>query len=483
MAVDILLIETFAYCPHLETSGEIAIELKKTNDLEVGIAFIDVDNPDDYIPKPKLFIPRSRQNRVRALFRVLNRYGIENCWIEIPDEVSTKLIFEKIQNQIDNCNDIQSIKEIRIDDFKIGMGVASSYVSYMKDPEPYINKNLIERYFKSAIATYLTAERLIKCFNPLKVITYNGRFACSKPIVDVCKKYSIPLLYHERGATKERYYLSDKSPHDFKAIRASIKEMWELSQDQNKEEIAESYFLRKIKGEGIGWVSFTEKQIKGMIPEKSKKYRWTYYSSSDDEYIYVEDSIEHPIFKSQIESIHWLINYAAQLDDVELVIRVHPHKEQKSQKLRDSWNNLNGKNVLVVPSYSLVDSYALAKNSDLIIVYGSTMGVEAAYLGKPVITIGDATYKGLDCTYEPSSLQELRDYLSLKKLEPKETKNSLPFGYYYMLYGNLFSYYKPYNLFQGKFVDEHLSYENQIFSRLYEMKLKLTRLFQFIKRS
>ncbi|URR34925.1 hypothetical protein NBE99_09780 [Thermosynechococcus sp. HN-54] len=475
MTVDILLIETFAYCPHLETSGEIAIKFKK-NDLEVGIVFIDVDNPDDYIPKPKFLIPRSRQNRVKALFGVLKGYNIENCWIEIPDESLTNLLFEKIRNQIDSCNDIRSIKEIKIHDLNIGLGVASSYVSYMKDPEPYINKELIQRYFKSAIATYLTTEKLIKRFSPRKIITYNGRFACSKPIVDLCKKYSIPLLYHERGATKERYYLSDNSPHDFKAIRTSIKEMWELSEVQGKDEIAESYFLRKIKGEGIGWVSFTENQLKGMVPEKSKKYRWTYYSSSDDEFIYVEGSIEHPIFKSQIEAIHWLIDYVAKLNDVELVIRVHPYKEQKSQRLRDFWNNLCGKNVSVVPSYSPVDSYALAKNSDLIIVYGSTIGVEAAYLGKPVIVIGDATYRELDCVYEPSSLEELSGYLSLKFLNPKNSKNVMPFGYYYMTYGELFSYYKPYSLFHGKFVDKYLLYENQIFSRLHELKLNLSQL-------
>lgn len=480
MTLDILLIETFAYCPHLETSGEIAIELKK-NGLEVGIIFIDVDNPDDYIPKNKFLIRRSRQNRVKALFRVLGRFGIENCLIETPDEVLTSSLFEKIWNQVENCKDITSIKEIRIDDIKIGLGVASSYVSYMKDPEPHINKELIKRYFNSAIATYITTEKIIQNFNPHKVITYNGRFACSKPIVDVCKKYSIPILYHERGATKERYYLSHNPPHDFKAIRASIREMWHLSQDPNKEEIAKSYFLRKIKGEGVGWVSFTENQIKEMIPEKSKKYRWTYYSSSDDEYIYVEDSIEHPIFQSQIEAIQWLIDYVAKLDDVELVIRVHPHKEQKSQRLRDFWNNLSGNNVLVVPSYSRVDSYALAKNSDLVIVYGSTMGVEAAYLGKPVIVIGDAIYKGFDCAYEPSSLKELDNYLPLKRLEPKATKNVLPFGYYYLLYGNLFLNYKPYDLFYGKFLHEHLPYEGQPFSGLYQLKRKLTQLADFVK--
>ena len=457
MALDTLLIETFAYCPHLETSGEIAIKFKQDS-LETGIVFIDVDNPDDYIPKFRLL--RNRQNRVKALFRVLNRFGIENCLIEVPDKVLTNLLFEKIQDEIESCNNISSISQVKIGDLKISLGVVSSYVSYMKDPDPPIDKKLVKRYLKSAIATYLTTEKVIQKLNPKKVITYNGRYACSKPIVEVCKKYSIPILYHERGATKERYYLSDKSPHDFKSIKASIKQMWELSQDENKEKIAESYFLKKIQGEEIGWVSFTKKQVKGMIPGKNKKYRWTYYSSSDDEFIYVENSMEHPIFSSQTEAIQWLISYVAKLDDVELVIRVHPHKEQKSQRLRNFWNNLSGDNVLVVPSHSPVDSYALAKSSDLVIVYSSTMGVEAAYLGKPVVVIGDATYRGLNCAYEPCTKENLETLLSRNLILPKPKENTFPFGYYYTLFGMPYIYYKPETLFKGKLLGRRLKYSS-----------------------
>lgn len=457
MTLDALLIETFAYCPHLETSGEIAIKLKQKS-LEVAIAFIDVDNLDDFIPKLRFL--KSRQNRVKALFRVLSRLGVENCLIEVPDKVLTNLLFEKIQDEIESCNDIDSISKIKMSDIKIGLGVASSYVSHMKDIDPPINKKLIKRYFKSAIATYLTTEKIIQKLNPQKVITYNGRYACSKPIVEVCKKYSIPILYHERGATKERYYLSDKSPHDFKSIRASIKQIWELSQDKNKEEIAESYFFKKMQGEEIGWVSFTKEQIKGLIPKKTKKYRWTYYSSSDDEFVYVEGSVEHPIFSSQIKAIQWLIDYVAKLDDVELVIRVHPHKEQKSQRLRNFWNNLSGNNVLVVPSYSPIDSYALAKTSDLVIVYGSTIGVEAAYLGKPVIVIGDALYRGLNCAYEPCTKEDLETLLSRNLIVPKPRENTFPFGYYSILFGIPYVYYEPETLFKGKLLGRRLKYSS-----------------------
>lgn len=477
--IEILLIETFAYCPHLETAGEVAIQFSKKG-FKVGMIFIDFDNPDDFFPRQKFFISRKRRNRVESLFRILFNFNIK-CLIKVPNQSLVDLLFEEIRDQVEKCNDIDNMKKIKLNNANIGLGVASSYISYMKDIEPHIDKNLINRYFKSAIATFVITEKLIRNFKPHKVITYNGRFASSRPIIDLCKKYSIPVLYHERGATKDRYYLSEKPPHNFKGIRASIKEMWESSQDRNKQEIAKSYFLKKIEGEGIGWVSFTKAQTRNLVPEKSKKYRWTYYSSSDDEYMYVEDSIEYPIFKSQVEAIQWLINYVAKLDDVELIIRVHPHKEQKSQKLKNFWNNLSGKNVLIVPSHSPVDSYALAKSSDLVIVYGSTMGVEAAYLGKPVITIGDATYRGLNCTYEPLSLEELDNYLSLKKLEPKEPEKSLPFGYYYMLFGNLFSYYKPYDLFQGKFINTYLCYEDTFFSKIKQIRFSIISIISELK--
>src|SRR5438067_348292 len=66
--LDCLVLEAFAWSPHLETAGEIAIT-KATAGSRIGFAFVDVHNPDDIASTPRHFPLgfRSRRNKVCSL--------------------------------------------------------------------------------------------------------------------------------------------------------------------------------------------------------------------------------------------------------------------------------------------------------------------------------------------------------------------------------------------------------------------------------
>jgi len=475
--VDILLIETFSYCPHLETAGEISLDFHEKG-FEVVFSFILFDNILDYSPSiiRRTLLFQRRIYRVKALINKLNSSGLYKTEIFTPQRHQVQLIFNQIRPSLDAANNIEEIKLICYDSIKIGMAVASSYISLMGDPFPSINKKIIARLFKAAIATYLGTQQLIEKFKPLAVITFNGRFATSKPIIDVCKNNDIRIMYHERGANETKYFLDYCSPHSFICHRKNMNLLWQSDAPEDKVATAKSYFERKISGEGIGWFSFTRNQVKNLIPEQRKLKRWTYFSSSDDEYAAVEDAIEHPLFESQFEAIKWLISFVDKIDNTELLIRVHPHKKFKSKRLRRWWEDLAGKNVTVIASDSPIDSYALANSSDLVIVYGSTIGAEAAYLGKPVILLGDAIYRNLGCVYEPSSITELEELLSQDSLSAKPKEATYPFGYYNLNYGKNFQYYKPENLFFGKFLGSYLSYYPPLIQPLHNLKIKIKKI-------
>ncbi len=457
--LDFLLIETFAYCPHLETSGEIALTLNEKG-FTVGIAFILVNNLDDFHPDHfRKFLGASRKNRVINLFKTLHRFGLSNTILYIPKEYQVHKILKSTKNQISRIDNIEHIKQIRYEGINFGISVASSYISRLGDPEPPIDNHIIEKYFYSSIQTYIGAKDIIEKYNPTKVITYNGRYACSKPIIDICHEKNIEILYHERGATQDKYQLTTYPPHNFRAIRVQISELWESSTNKNRELTAENYFIRKAQGEGINWLSFTTDQKPGMVPPKNKKYRWVYYSSSDDEYASLDDELklDNPIFKSQFDAVEWLISFVSEIKDTELIIRVHPHKQKKSHRLRKYWEDLSGNNVVVIPSNSPIDSYALGKTSDIVITYSSTMGVEAAFLGKPVILLGDALYKGLNCVYEPQTIDELMDLLNTRILLPKPKSNAYPYGFYFYTFGTSYKFYEAESLFTGKFCGSYLT--------------------------
>ena len=60
--------------------------------------------------------------------------------------------------------------------------------------------------------------------------------------------------------------------------------------------------------------------------------------------------------------------------------------------------------------------------SETIITFGSTIGVEATYMGKKSISIGDSLYKELNCTYNPKSFRELINQIQNKNFKNKPKK-------------------------------------------------------------
>ena len=67
------------------------------------------------------------------------------------------------------------------------------------------------------------------------------------------------------------------------------------------------------------------------------------------------------------------------------------------------------------------------EKSDLVISFGSTIGIEATFYNKPSILWGVAYYEDTGGVYEINSLKELEKLLRIK-LKPKPYENSLKFA-------------------------------------------------------
>jgi hypothetical protein len=89
------------------------------------------------------------------------------------------------------------------------------------------------------------------------------------------------------------------------------------------------------------------------------------------------------------------------------------------------------RNLTVIPANDPIDTYYLMLKSDLIISFGSTIGIEASFHGKTSICLGKSFYTGMDAVYEPKSFEELYTLIeSSTDLKPKSRMNTLPYAYY-----------------------------------------------------
>jgi hypothetical protein len=142
--------------------------------------------------------------------------------------------------------------------------------------------------------------------------------------------------------------------------------------------------------------------------------------------------------ESLFESVtHWLDsinNWSLANPEYRIYIRQHPaerydwlpNEEDYSEMIRN-WDP-DGRRLRLIDAQSDVNTYDLLRSCKVVLPYTSTVGVEAAYQGKPVITSTKCYYAGMGFTWDPDSpgayfdllAKSLRDGISTPAPESSE---------------------------------------------------------------
>ena len=136
-------------------------------------------------------------------------------------------------------------------------------------------------------------------------------------------------------------------------------------------------------------------------------------------------------------------------------LRVHPHMIEVSKnisqlkdirKLSQTYKNLH-----VIWPEEPVDTYALMDACEKTIAFGATVGLEAAFWGKPSILAARAYYEKLNCFYKPQTHEELVALIKTEDLKPMPAYDVLKYAYHQMAGGIPFEYFKQTGKLAGKF--------------------------------
>lgn len=477
-----LIAESVALKPHLETAGELALRFRDEGH-EVTFSWLGERLPwsDWHLPRGARLLGCSLDRRVRRFTQLLDRerVGILSC----PSPDATRL--KRAQEWADRFRgDMDALKNYIFDGARLGMGAASSLISLHGDSlySPDADIDEVRQCLASAALVYERARSAILLAKPDVVVTFNGRFVTSKPVVAAAEQLGIPVLRHERGSTYQRYEVFTDALHNYAYIRRRIEACWENTLPAERERNGHEFFQRRRRGDGIGWYSFTAGQEQGRIPERTPgRRRIVYFSSSDDEYAAVTDVFEPGPWPDQLTAVKELIAVCESLPDVELVLRIHPHLTKKSAQERARWCGLSGSNAFIIAPDEKVDSYALLDSADVVVSYGSTIGMEAAYWGRPSVLLGPCSYSGSSAVLSPGNREELAALLvQAGGLRAPVRDLCLPYGNYYLSYGTPFRYYRPLSLSEGAFLGDRLGWDpepvhwlrRQGFGKLYRNMLK-----------
>ena len=150
-------------------------------------------------------------------------------------------------------------------------------------------------------------------------------------------------------------------------------------------------------------------------------------------------------------------------NDYKFFLRVHPNlrklPKSTSQLLDLMEIEMMYDNVTIIWPESEVDSYTLLDACNKIIVFGSTIGVEAAYWGKPVILAGRSLYENLGCVYTPKSHTEVINLILDINLKPLNSQLALKYAYREISHGIDFKYFKETKIIRGLSVGKFNGFE------------------------
>jgi len=114
---------------------------------------------------------------------------------------------------------------------------------------------------------------------------------------------------------------------------------------------------------------------------------------------------------SMTEWITRTVRFFAARPDVQLVIRVHPgetlvpNARSMGQVVREALPSLPG-HIHIIGAADKVNTYDLIEIADLGLAYTTTVGLETAMNGTPVISCGRTHYRGRGFTIDPNSWHE-----------------------------------------------------------------------------
>lgn len=371
-----------------------------------------------------------------------------------------------------------------VDDFEVGEATHSSFISKTRKRNFELPEELkiLRSASEQSLMIYNATRRFIRAKGIDKIVIFNGRWDHYRAALSAARAEKIEINVIE-NLREGGYYESfgDALPHNIKVRNRLIDDHWNSEPNYEvKRRMALEYFEKKRSGlPVIIDKSYTGMQIPGRLPNylDPDKRLVVLYNSSDDEYAAVGKEYINPFFKDQTEGILHIVKLVSSLPDFQLVIRMHPNLTGLKRDYLDAIYSIQDKypNVFVILPDEDVDSYTLMEKSEKTISFGSTTGLESAYWGKPVITLGKSFYFYADVAYVPKSVDEIMSLLK-NPLEPKPRINSEKYGYYFLTGGSKAKYYKSdsknHSYFKEKRIDKLSSFFKFYYRVLKGLKIK-----------
>jgi hypothetical protein len=272
---------------------------------------------------------------------------------------------------------------------------------HLEDTEE--NRFLAKSYIQSAWGVYREFSKLIDTIHPQAVVVFNGMFYPEAMVRLSAQQKEVTVFSHEVGMLPYSAFFTDK---EATAYPVDVDTDFKLSKAQ--EGRLDNYLANRFEGKfqtaGVRfWPEM--RHFSNDFIEEMKKYSGLVPVFTN---VIFDTSQSHAntIFEHMFAWLDLVIEKIKDHPEILFVIRAHPDEIRPGKESRESvseWVAMNGvkkiSNILFIPPDEFMSSYELIKDAKFVMVYNSTVGLEASIMGKPVLCAGKARYTQVPTVY------------------------------------------------------------------------------------
>ncbi|HNR02807.1 MAG TPA: hypothetical protein PKK59_09755 [Anaerolineaceae bacterium] len=311
-----------------------------------------------------------------------------------------------------------SLESFTYNGIPLGMWAVNS-LRWMLRRHNLENDDNTRAFFRSFILSgwnvYTQFSELLKEINPRAVVLFNGMFFPEAAARHACMEQGVRVITHEVGL---RPFTAFFTSGEATAYPMSIDPNFQL--DSAMEEKLDGYLSTRFSGDftmaGIRfWPEM--KQLDANMLKTIETYQKFVPVFTN---VIFDTSQVHAntLFENMFAWLENIKSTALSHSEILFVFRAHPDECRPGKESRESvagWVTSSGltqlPNVVFIDSGEYINSYELIRRAHLVMVYNSTIGLEAALLGKPVLAGGKARFTQLETAYYPASADEYKTLL------------------------------------------------------------------------
>ncbi|MDT8339535.1 MAG: hypothetical protein RQ763_10060, partial [Sulfurimonas sp.] len=326
---------------------------------------------------------------------------------------------------------VDKIPLLEYDGVLLGHHIKSAVMRHSLSSNIDIKKDedLLREYAFSTLVSYESTKRLLLEIQPKFVLSSHGVYSTWGGALEACKRLKVDVMVWGRGYVGGNIVVARNQSYLYERAIEPTK-YWEnsLLNTEQKDKL-KNYLLAKRNPKSAvdhvnyynGLKSSKVENIYETLGLKENRIKFALFPNIPWDGTTFSSSATFPTMELFFEkTINWFKNHP----EYDLIIRAHPAelKNKGLETIKDLIDSIFPElpsNVYFLKPDHEVSSYEVEEISDVCLMYASTMALEIAYFGRPVIQAGQSNVSNKGFIFEPKSIKEyesLLDKASKKEL-------------------------------------------------------------------